>query len=85
MIRYRIKQAGYKANMRLFLDEAIREIYQYSRGYPRQVTMLCHKSLKALVMKRKFVVDASLIKNIIEEEIKTGWHKKDLLLQKNSY
>ncbi len=85
MIEFRIKQAGYKANMNLFLDEAIKEIYQYSRGYPRQVTMLCHRALKNLVMKNKFVVDAPSIRELINEEIKSGWHRKDLLLQKNSY
>jgi len=85
MIAFRIRQAGYKANMQLFLDEAIREIYQYSRGYPRQITMLCHRALKFLVLKNKFVVDADLIRELIEEEIKSGWHRKDLLLQKNSY
>ncbi|MFC1667327.1 ExeA family protein [Candidatus Omnitrophota bacterium] len=84
MIEFRLHQAGYKTNIKLFLDGAIREIYQYSRGYPRQVTMLCHKALKSLVLKNKFVVDAALIRQIIEEEIKTGWHKREMLLQKSS-
>jgi general secretion pathway protein A len=85
MIEFRIRQAGYKANMRLFLDDAIREIYQYSRGYPRQITMLCHRALKDLVLKNKVVVEAVSIREIIEEEIRTGWQRKDPLLQKNSY
>jgi general secretion pathway protein A len=74
MIEFRIRQAGYTASMQLFLDEAVKEIYQYS-----------HRSLKNLVMKKKIVVDAALVKEIINEEIRTGWHRKDLLLQKNSY
>lgn len=85
MIEFRIRQAGYKANMHLFLDDAIREIYQYSHGYPRRITMLCHRALKNLVMKKKFVVDAMFIQEMLDKEIKTGWHKKDPLLQKNSY
>lgn len=85
MIEFRLHQAGYKANIKLFLDGAVREIHQYSRGYPRQVTMLCHKALKNLVLKNKFVVDAALVRQIIEEEIKTGWHKREMLLQKSSY
>lgn len=85
MIDFRIRQAGYRAHMRLFLDEAIKEIYQYSRGYPRQITMLCHRALKMLVLKNKFVVDLALVQELINEEIKTGWHRKDLLLQRNSY
>jgi len=85
MIRFRIAQAGYKANMHIFLDDAIKEIYQHSRGYPRQITLLCHKALKTLVLKNKFAVDASIIRELIDEEIKSGWHRKDLLLQKNSF
>ncbi len=85
MIEFRIRQAGYKANMYLFLEEAVREIYQYSRGYPRQITLLCHKALKNLILRKKYAVDAELIREIVEEEIKTGWRRKDLLLQKNSY
>ena len=85
MIQFRIQQAGYKSGMHLFLDEAVREIHQYSRGYPRQITMLCHRSLKNLVLKNRFVVDAALVKEIIDEELKSGWLRKDLLLQKNSF
>lgn len=85
MIEFRIKQAVYKPNMNLFLDEAIKEIYQYSRGYPRQITMLCHRALKSLVLRNRFVADGALVREIIEEEIKSGWQRKDLLLQKNSY
>lgn len=85
MIEFRIRQAGYKSGMHLFLDEAVREIHHYSRGYPRQITMLCHRSLKNLVLKNKFVVDAALVKEIIDEEIRSGWQRKDLLLQKNSF
>ncbi len=84
MIEFRIRQAGYKANMRLFLDDAIREIHEHSRGYPRQITMLCHKALKDVVLKNRFVVDASSIREIVEEEKRAGWHRKNAVLQKNS-
>lgn len=85
MIEFRIRQAGYKANMYLFLDDAITEIHQYTKGYPRQITMLCHKALKSLVLKNRFAVDAHSIHELIDEEVRAGWHRKDLLLQKNSY
>lgn len=85
MIEFRVRQAGYKAQMHLFLDEAIKGIYEYSRGYPRQVIMLCHKALRNVILKNKFVVDAGLIRELIDEEIRSGWHRKDLLLQKSSY
>lgn len=85
MIGFRIRQAGYRSGMHLFLDEAVREIHEHSRGYPRQITMLCHRTLKNLVIKNRFVVDAALVREIIDEEIKAGWRRKDLLLQKNSF
>lgn len=84
MIEFRVRHAGYKANMSLFLDEAIREIYHYSRGYPRQITMFCHRALKILVMKNRFAVDGALVREMIEEEIRSGWNRRDPLLQKNS-
>jgi general secretion pathway protein A len=85
MIEFRIREAGYKSGIHLFLEDAVKEIYQYSRGYPRQIIMLCHKALKNLILKNKFVVDSGIIREIIEEEIKTGWGRRDILLQKNSY
>lgn len=83
MIEFRMRQAGYQANMHLFLDEAIREIYQYARGYPRQITMLCHKALKNLIIKKKIVVDAGLIHEIMEEEKQGGWLRQELLQKRN--
>ena len=85
MIEFRIRQAGYKGGMHIFLNEAVNEIHKHSKGYPRQITMLCHQALKTLVLKNKFVVDAALVREIIDEEIKSGWRRKDPLLQKNSY
>ena len=85
LIEFRIRKAGYKANIHLFLDGAIREIYQYSRGYPRRITMLCHRALTQLVLKNKYAVDLTLIQEIIGKEIKTGWQRNDILLQKDSY
>jgi len=85
MIDFRVRQAGYHGNIRLFMDDAIKEIYDYSRGYPRQVTMLCHRALKNLVLKKRFVVDAALIRELCDEETRLGWQRNDAVLQRNSY
>ena len=82
LIEFRIAQAGYNASLQLFTGDAIKEIHHYTHGYPRQVTMFCHKALKALVLKNKYVVDAELVKNLVEEEIRSGWHRNTDLLQK---
>ena len=81
MIEFRMKQAGFKTDVSfLFLDEAIKEIYEYSMGYPRQITMLCHKALKNLILKKKLLIDRQIIKDIIEEENK--WAERRLFLLK---
>ena len=85
MIGFRVRQAGYHGNMRLFMEDAVREIYAASRGYPRQVTMLCHKALKNLVLRKRYVVDAQLIRELVDEETRLGWQRQDAALQKSSY
>jgi len=85
LIEFRIAQAGYKASMNLFLDDAIKEIHHASKGYPRRITMLCHRALKTLVLDKKYVVDGALVRDIIDKDIRSGWHRDDILLQKNSY
>ena len=73
MIEFRVKQGGYNGNGRLFSDEAIKEIYGYTRGYPRRISMLAHKAVKGIVMKNKSIVDEEIIREIIHEEVKAGW------------
>jgi general secretion pathway protein A len=85
MIEFRIRKAGYKSRMHLFLKDAIFEIHKTTQGYPRRITMLCHKALKELVMRNKSVVSVSVIEDIIQNEMRAGWHRKDPLLLKNSY
>lgn len=85
MIHFRVAQAGYRSNMDLFLDEALREIHRYTRGYPRKVTMMCHRALKEMLMKNKLVVDRQIVEDIIEDEVHSGWQTTDRLLQKNSF
>lgn len=85
MIFFRIERAGYRACMDLFLEEALRAVYDYTHGYPRPVTMLCHRALKEMLLKNQFVVDARIIKSLIGEEVKAGWQGMSRSLQKNSY
>ncbi|MEK7448092.1 MAG: AAA family ATPase [Planctomycetota bacterium] len=73
MIDFRLKQAGYQNMAPLFQDGAIREIYRYTRGYPRQVSLLCHNALKSVVMQNKLVVDEQMVREIINQETRNGW------------
>ncbi len=85
LIEFRIRQAGFKSRTHLFLDEAVKEIYQHSRGYPRQITMLCHRLLKQMVIKKKFVVDKYIVQEMVRDEVREGWFPKESLLQKSNY
>ncbi len=68
MIEFRIRQAGHRSNMPLFKDEAILEIYQNTQGYPRRISMLCHNTLKTLVMENKVVVDRDIVRKTVAEQ-----------------
>ena len=85
LIKFRISKAGFKSRTHLFLDEAVKEIHQHARGYPRQVTMLCHRLLKHLVIKNKFVVDKHIVQEMVRDEVQEGWVLSESRLQKNSY
>ena len=76
MIEFRIRHAGYLGSERLFLDEALREIYYYTKGYPRGIIRACNKCLRALVMsKTKMAVDKELAIDVIEKDSDFKWHK----------
>ncbi len=70
LIDFRLKAAGYNSRAEFFTDEAIRQIHQYTQGYPRRISMLCHNALKALVMEHKPLVDVNIIHGIISKDIK---------------
>jgi len=84
MIEFRVRQAGYSGREKLFSEDAIKEIFRYTEGYPRRIGMLCHKALKLLVMKNKPIVDVEIIKELVDYEANLKWQKTNLLL-KNSY
>ncbi len=68
MIAFRLQQAGYPSRKNLFTAEAIREIYQYTQGYPRKITKLCHDALEQLVISGKDDVDEEVIRTLIRQE-----------------
>lgn len=84
MINFRLEQAGYTLRVPLFLDEAIEEIINYTRGYPRKITMLCHVLLKELVMNKKLVIGKEMVQEITTSEMESGWQRKHALPQKNN-
>lgn len=73
MIQYRVQQAGYTSASRLFLDDAIKLIHKISRGYPRKITSLCHRALKRLVITNKWSVDEAVVRELVDEDVHSGW------------
>lgn len=68
MIRFRLRQAGYKARSPLFAENALEPIHVHSEGYPRRITALCHNLLERIVMDNKTVVDRGVVERVVAEE-----------------
>ena len=83
MIHYRIRQAGFKGKYYVFLDEAIKEIHYATQGYPRKISMLCHKALKETVMRNREVVDQKMIEELVGQEVRAGWYSVNPLQKSN--
>ncbi len=69
LIQFRLQQAGYKGE-KLFEEEAIRLVHQHTKGYPRQMAMMCHNLLETLVMRDRNVVDEALVRETIAKELR---------------
>lgn len=84
MILFRLEEAGYQSLVPLFSDEAIEEIWRYTQGYPRQISMLCHQALRQLAVRNGRMIERSLIEEMVHHEIEIEWsHTRKL--QKSSY
>jgi len=71
MIDFRLNKATCNGSQTLLFEEgAIDEIYNYSRGYPRKITMLCHNALEMLAVEGGKFVDRDLVCKLIERETK---------------
>jgi len=68
MITFRLRQAGHTSRNELFTAKAIQEIYQYTQGYPRRITAICHDALEQLVLSGKEDVDEEVIRTLINQE-----------------
>ena len=68
LIVFRLTQAGFTDREPLFADEAVREIYYATQGYPRRIALLCHDALERLVMDHHRVVSVELVRSLITKE-----------------
>ena len=68
LIEFRLRQAGLEPGRILFAPEAVVAIHQFTQGYPRKISMLCHNALEELVMREQRVVDEALVQELIVHE-----------------
>ena len=68
MIQFRLRSAGLEQGQTLFSPGAIRTIYQFTQGYPRQISSLCHNALEGLVIHDKRLVDEEMIQELMHDE-----------------
>jgi len=68
MIYFRLHQAGLPSTKSLFTQEAIRLIFEETRGYPRKISIFCHNALEELIIKEKNIVDEEIVLELIKRE-----------------
>ncbi len=70
LVKFRLKEAGYKREKPLFSLQALQEIYRVTNGYPRKITLLCHQLLKELVMRGLKEVSRAMVQELHLKETK---------------
>jgi general secretion pathway protein A len=68
LIEFRLRQAGYTEARSLFSREAVKKIYEYTQGYPRQIALICHDAVEQLIMDDHEIITGELIDQIIIKE-----------------
>lgn len=69
LIEFRLKQAGLKNQPSIFMEEAVKMIYNYSEGCPRRITMLCHNALETIIMNGTQTIDKETITSLIQQDL----------------
>lgn len=68
MIRFRLEVAEYEGDT-LFTEAATSLIYNYSKGSPRKITLMCHHALESLIMQDRTLVKEDIIQELIAAEV----------------
>jgi len=68
LIEFRLRRAGYNEDRNLFTYEANHKIFEYTQGYPRQISRVCHMAMEYLIMGDYEFVTGELIDKIIDQE-----------------
>jgi general secretion pathway protein A len=68
MIEFRLRKAGYSSPASLFSPEAVKKIYEYTKGYPRQIARVCHNAIELLIMNDGVCVTKDIIDKVIQQD-----------------
>lgn len=68
LVDFRLRQAGYKGATPLFTNEAVRLVWEHTKGYPRKMALTCHNALESLVMFDSKIVDEGIVRKVIEKD-----------------
>ncbi len=83
-IRHRLQVAGGGRALVVFTPGAIRLVYQYSRGVPRLINVLCHRALLVAYTREERKIDSQLIRQAIKELRRHGQDARQFLWGRSS-
>jgi general secretion pathway protein A len=69
LIDFRLRMAGYLLQRPLFDAPAVHAVYEYTKGYPRKISKICHDALEYLVMYGKERVDREIIGSLVRRDL----------------
>jgi general secretion pathway protein A len=64
-IMFRERKAGFQKN--IFTKDAIRKIYEYTGGLPREINSVCDLSLLIAYNKKRKIINPAIIDSVIED------------------
>lgn len=65
-ISHRLRISGEKGKI-IFSDDALKEIFNYSKGTPRLINIICDRALLAGFVHNTFLIDKNIIEQCIQE------------------
>lgn len=72
----RLKAAGAR-NTDLFDDDAVKEIFRYSKGIPRLINVVCDNALMTGFVYEKHIIDRNIVREVIKDmegpAMRKGW------------
>ncbi len=68
LIFFRLRQAGFEDENSFFTKSAIRKIYDYTQGYPRQIAKICHNAMERIATDDQRIVTEDLVEQLILQD-----------------